>query len=187
MTKEQTSLITKDMTMGEILQKYPESTNIMQSYGLHCLGCHINVFETLEQGTLGHGMTREEMDNMLADLNKLAASAPHEKAESDSLSITELAASKLKELIEKSGKQEYAVHVSVIKGGCAGFTYSMDFVKEPTDSDHVIEMYGIKLIVDKDSFEMLRGTTIDYIETLQGAGFKFNNPNATAGCGKSFH
>jgi len=195
MPETQTQLITKDMTMGEIIQKYPTAADIMQSYGLHCFGCHVNIFETLEQGSLGHGMSEEQMNDMLAELNKLASGGSveikqEEKTEENPpLALTELAATKLKELLEKQGKSDHYIRVQVVKGGCAGYMYNMDFAKTPQSNDKIVTSNGIAIVIDNDSFEMLKGVTIDYVETLQGAGFKFDNPNATAscGCGKSYH
>ncbi len=201
MTEQQTEqIITKEMTMGEIIQKYPEAADIMQSYGLHCFGCHVNVFESLEQGSAGHGMTDEQVNDMLIELNKMATGERYEahkeehaeesvSEENPPMQLTEVAATKLKEILEKQGKANHYIRVQVVKGGCAGYTYNMDFAKAPAADDRIVSNHGTAVVVDKDSFDMLRGVTIDYAETLQGAGFKFENPNAkaTCGCGKSYH
>ncbi len=194
--EQQTQMITKDMTMGDIIQKYPAAAEIMESYGLHCFGCHVNVFESLEQGSAGHGMSEEQMTSMLRELNELAtkgtgaAAIPivDEHAQSDVI-LTEIAASKLKELLEKMQKTDHGIRVSVVRGGCAGYMYNMDFAQTKQADDTVMEQHGIRLFIDNESLNMLKGMTVDYVETLQGAGFKFDNPNAKAscGCGKSYH
>jgi hybrid cluster-associated redox disulfide protein len=61
--------ITKDMTFGEVIEKYPESASIMMKYGLHCIGCHVATYETIEQGSLAHGMSEDELKQMLKELN----------------------------------------------------------------------------------------------------------------------
>lgn len=61
--------ITKDMTMGEIVKKYPETVEIIQAKGLHCVGCHISPYETLEQGCTGHGWTEQQINEMIKELN----------------------------------------------------------------------------------------------------------------------
>jgi iron-sulfur cluster assembly accessory protein len=190
-----TQLVTKDMTMGDIIQKYPSAADIMQSYGLHCFGCHVNLFESLEQGVLGHGMSEEQMHSLLNELNEVAnkgeASVPAKMEENSAsdLVITEIAAAKLKELLEKMNKAGSGIRVSVVRGGCAGYMYNMDFAEIKQSDDTVFEQHGIRLFVDDQSKNMLKGVTVDYVETLQGAGFKFDNPNATksCGCGKSYH
>lgn len=65
-----TKKITKDMTLGEIVMKYPEVVEIMLKYGLHCVGCHVASWETIEQGAMAHGMTEKEINGMIQKLNK---------------------------------------------------------------------------------------------------------------------
>jgi iron-sulfur cluster assembly protein len=79
------------------------------------------------------------------------------------------------------------LRVGVRGGGCSGFQYQLAF-DEQRDSDVVFESHGLKLLVDQESLQFVRGSTIDYEESLQGAGFKVNNPNVVAacGCGSSF-
>jgi iron-sulfur cluster assembly accessory protein len=173
-------LITKDTTIGEILQKYPDAAEIMQSYGLRCFGCFVNLYESLEQGVLGHGMNEEVIKNLLKDLNELANSPKEttkEQCEEDDAPVvlTELAAAKLKELLEKQDRKDQGIRVEVAKGGCAGYVYNMDFAQVKQDDDTILEQHGVRLFVDAESLKMLRGVIIDYIETSQGAGFKFKN------------
>ena len=63
--------ITKTMSLGEIAAKYPESVDILMKYGLHCIGCSVAAWETLEQGAMAHGIEDKKLDNMLKELNKL--------------------------------------------------------------------------------------------------------------------
>ena len=62
--------ITKDMTLGEVVVKFPETVKVMISYGLHCVGCHVAAYETIEQGSLAHGMDKTQIENMLKEMNK---------------------------------------------------------------------------------------------------------------------
>jgi iron-sulfur cluster assembly accessory protein len=82
----------------------------------------------------------------------------------------------------------YGLRVAVRGGGCSGFEYALDFDHEARDNDHVLEYDGLTVFVDALSARYLAGTTIDYTLGMQGAGFKFVNPNAagTCGCGSSF-
>jgi iron-sulfur cluster assembly accessory protein len=76
----------------------------------------------------------------------------------------------------------------VIGGGCSGFSYSMRFENEKGMMDKEFEFDGLKLLVDATSYMYLDGATVDYLETLESSGFKFDNPNVsrTCGCGQSF-
>ncbi len=104
------------------------------------------------------------------------------------VSLTAKAIEMVKDAMEREGLHEYGIRVGVMGGGCAGFQYSMDFEKEPRDGDVAFVQEGVKVYVDPMSSMYLQGVTIDYVVGLQGAGFKFNNPNArtTCGCGSSF-
>ena len=73
--------INKDMTVGEVVQKYPEVGHILTEYGLHCVGCHVATWETIEQGTMGHGMPGEVMAAMVDDANKFIHGMTQNKAE----------------------------------------------------------------------------------------------------------
>ena len=104
------------------------------------------------------------------------------------LTLTEIAAAKVREIRDAEDiEASYGLRVKVMGGGCAGFQYDLYF-DEPADGDNVFDVAGIKLFCDQMSFMYLMGTTIDYVEGLQGAGFKFQNPNTTGscGCGSSF-
>ena len=69
-TKETKQLVTKKMLIGEIASKYPQAVEIMFRHGMHCIGCGMTVYESLEQGCMGHGMSGEEIDRMVEDMNK---------------------------------------------------------------------------------------------------------------------
>jgi iron-sulfur cluster insertion protein len=104
------------------------------------------------------------------------------------LQLTDVAAEKVREIRgTESIEDHYALRVKVMGGGCAGFQYDLYF-DEHAEGDYVFESSGVKLLIDQMSFMYLMGTSIDYVEGLQGAGFKFNNPNSTGscGCGSSF-
>lgn len=104
------------------------------------------------------------------------------------LQLTDVAAEKVKEIRgAETIEEHYSLRVKVMGGGCAGFQYDLYF-DEHAEGDYVFESNGVKLISDQMSFMYLMGTTIDYVEGLQGAGFKFINPNTTGscGCGSSF-
>src|ERR1700680_815601 len=102
--------------------------------------------------------------------------------------LTEGAAGQVKEIISQQNPAPSVLRVAVVGGGCSGFSYHMAFDNSENPSDNVYEFEGVKLVVDQMSEMSLDGVQIDYIETLEGAGFKFNNPNvkSTCGCGSSF-
>jgi iron-sulfur cluster assembly protein len=105
-----------------------------------------------------------------------------------SLEVTPEAVSKVKEIMAQQNPQPVGLRLAVVGGGCSGFTYQMNFENQVNPIDKTFEFDGLKVIVDQASWMFLKGTKIDYIQTLEGSGFKFDNPNAktTCGCGHSF-
>jgi iron-sulfur cluster assembly accessory protein len=104
------------------------------------------------------------------------------------ITLTDKAVEMVKDAMQREGLSGYGIRIGVMGGGCSGFQYSMDFENSPKDGDITVEQSGLKLYVDAMSSMYLQGVTVDYVVGLQGAGFKFNNPNAksTCGCGSSF-
>ncbi|MBI4919210.1 iron-sulfur cluster insertion protein ErpA [archaeon] len=131
-------------------------------------------------------MSDEEVDELVKQLNE---AIPKEAGgSSESVIVTEKAAEKLKVILKEQKKEGHGLRIAVMPGGCSGFQYAFDFEKEQQDKDTVIEVEGVKFFVDSDSMKLLKGAKIDYVDSLQGAGFKISNPNAkgTCGCGQSF-
>ncbi len=104
------------------------------------------------------------------------------------IAFTAKAVEMVKDAMTRENLQGYGIRVGVVGGGCSGFQYSMDFENAERDGDTVFDQEGIKVYLDPMSSMYLQGVTVDYVVGLQGAGFKFNNPNArnTCGCGQSF-
>lgn len=111
------------------------------------------------------------------------------KKAADPIILTSAAAAKVAELIASEGTDDVlALRVAVKPGGCSGFNYDMFFDSEFAGDDVLREFGTIKVVVDPESAELLNGSTLDFADGLQGAGFHITNPNATrtCGCGNSF-
>jgi iron-sulfur cluster assembly accessory protein len=104
------------------------------------------------------------------------------------VSLSDAAVAKLSELTKEETNPDIGLRVYVYSGGCSGFRYGMMLEDAPTPEDNVLDVSGIKVYVDGQSISLLQGSQIDYVDTLMGAGFTVNNPNAVAacGCGSSF-
>ncbi|MBL8216904.1 MAG: iron-sulfur cluster assembly accessory protein [Bryobacterales bacterium] len=102
--------------------------------------------------------------------------------------LTERAVVKVKEILDGQEPKPNGLRISVVGGGCSGFSYSMAFENNPGMLDKTYSYEGLKVFVDQASMLYLDGAEVDYVETLEGSGFKFNNPNvkSTCGCGSSF-
>jgi iron-sulfur cluster assembly accessory protein len=104
------------------------------------------------------------------------------------LTLTPTAVEKVKAVMSQRGESG-GLRIAVVGGGCSGFQYQMTIDKESKEEDKIVEQDGIRMFIDPRSLLYLNGTIVDYVETLTGAGFKFDNPNArgTCGCGESFY
>ncbi len=110
------------------------------------------------------------------------------ETQTEAITLSAKAADKIGELLgAQTDTQDQALRVAVRGGGCSGFQYALAFDRVK-DDDHVFEVDGVSVIVDKVSMQFVFGSEVDYIEGLQGAGFQVNNPNVVAacGCGSSF-
>jgi iron-sulfur cluster assembly accessory protein len=104
------------------------------------------------------------------------------------VTLSDAATTKVTELLAQEEGEELALRVAVKPGGCSGYSYEMFFDTEVMSDDVVREFGTVKVVVDAASAELLTGSTLDYSDGLQGAGFHITNPNATrtCGCGSSF-
>ncbi|HRE49436.1 MAG TPA: iron-sulfur cluster assembly accessory protein [Aggregatilineales bacterium] len=114
-----------------------------------------------------------------------------EVAETDvlPLTVTPMAAAKIKELLAARNIPNHALRVFVSGGGCSGLQYGMAFEGSPSEYDTLLEVgEGIRVVIDPTSVMYIGGATIDFVDSLMGGGFRIDNPNAvsTCGCGTSF-
>ena len=102
--------------------------------------------------------------------------------------LSEKAAEMVKTIMKNEGKTTAGLRVSVMPGGCSGYTYGLDFADASLPEDIVVEQHGVKVFINEDIEPLIQGAKLDFVESLQGAGFVLDNPNATShcGCGKSF-
>lgn len=111
-----------------------------------------------------------------------------ESAETPALIVTPTAIAKIKELLVARNIPNHALRVFVSGGGCSGLQYGMAFEGNPQEYDTIVEVDGVRLVIDPTSLMYVGGATIDYVDSLMGGGFRIDNPNAvsTCGCGTSF-
>ena len=112
-----------------------------------------------------------------------------ETAPQAAVALTPTAVSKVKEIMAQQNPVPSGLRIGVVGGGCSGFSYSMSFENAPGVMDKVYNFNDLKVYVDATSAMYLNGCVVDYVETLEAAGFKFENPNvkSTCGCGSSFN
>ncbi|QQR55377.1 iron-sulfur cluster assembly accessory protein [Candidatus Peregrinibacteria bacterium] len=177
-------LVTGDMLIGEVLNLYPDTAEIMQDFGLHCTSCSVNVFEPLKAGAMSHGIEEEVVDEMILRINELAASK--RKAPDDGIYVTQKAAEKIREFAKAEDKEGYGLRISAKDNGGREPVYAMDFLKDGEAGDTRFEFHGVTIHLDPESLGNLLGAEVDFIESAYGSGFKITNPRFTkkgGGCG----
>lgn len=182
MEKENT--IHRGMTIDQIISLFPHKaaklSQEITNAGLHCIGCGAATWETLEGGMYGHGMNDAQIDGLVDRLNALLN---EEVPDGATITLTKRAADKFLAVLKMEGKQGFALRILEKKAGCSGFQYVLDTSESPKPTDRVFESLGIKIHVDEASVQHLLGSEIDYLDGLQGAGFKVSNPNVRKSCG----
>jgi len=109
--------------------------------------------------------------------------------QSSSVVLTDIAAGKVKNLLEQEGRDDLKLRIAVQPGGCSGMRYQLFFDERALDGDTVLDFSGVKVAVDRMSLPYLGGATIDFVDTIEKQGFTIDNPNAqgSCACGDSFH
>lgn len=174
--------ITKDWPVADIVALYPHVAPILAEYGLHCVGCSASEFETLEEGCLGHGMTEEDVTNLVSDLNDFIASTPARPME---LAITKDAALAIKQIGESEQPSEAAPSktfgLSVLSDPSGNFF--MEFREAPDEGDHVFrheEVPDVSVFASFGTLQHIGGATID----VQDGKFKLDVGSACS-CDKN--
>jgi iron-sulfur cluster assembly accessory protein len=129
------------------------------------------------------------MENHKETIQMATTTAPDVQLKTAAPVLTPSAIAKVKEIMASQVPVPAGLRLSVVGGGCSGFQYSMAFENGAGMMDKVFDFDGLKVYVDATSLMYLGGAHVDYVETLEGAGFKFENPNvkSTCGCGSSFN
>ncbi len=175
--------ITRQMTIENILGMFPfkaqKLSQEITNAGLHCVGCHAAVWETLEGGMMSHGKTDEQIDELVRRLNALL----DEPIDQSSISITARGASKFLEILNDENKHGWGMRFAEEMAGCNGFEYVLDFSEKADADDQVFTSNGIEIHVKKAMVSRLLGSEIDFVDGLRGSGFKISNPNVRSSCG----
>ena len=179
--------ITREMTIEEILTSFPQRSQRlaqeMMNAGLNCVGCGASVWETLEAGMLSHGFSEADLHKLMARLNAIL----DEKMDLSTITLTGRAVEKYREILEEEGKEGWGLRFGDRAGGCSGFEYVLDYSEKANPDDETFMCEGVEIHVQKEAAQRLKGSVIDFVDGLNGSGFKVMNPNAkgSCGCGKS--
>lgn len=180
-----TQFIRGDSTIGDVVAKYPQVAPVFMKYGLHCVGCHVAVWETLEEGCMGHGMPEEEFKKLLKEANEVAARNEEDRKNRDPsapIFITNHAIEMVKMLMGKH-KTQGILRIRVIESECCTKSYDFAVEDKAEDSDTVFEKDGLTVAIASDSIDYLQNATVDFVEGPDGSGFKVETANDEKNCG----
>ncbi|MCP5469929.1 MAG: iron-sulfur cluster assembly accessory protein [Chlamydiales bacterium] len=175
--------IHRQMTIADIFSNFPAKSQrlaqAMTNAGLHCSNCSAATWETLEAGMMGHGMGETQIERLLRELNEILA----EEIDLETITLTPKAAEKFRFFAKEEGHAECMLRFGDSAGGCGGFQYILDFCDRAEEDDETFESEGITICIKRGMVGRLLGSVIDYVDGLQGAGFKISNPNVKSSCG----
>lgn len=174
--------ITREMTINEIFAKFPSKAQKLAQEltrsGLNCVGCSASTWETVESGVLRHGMTEQDLKDLLDRLNTVLL----QESDPTTVTLTPNAAEVFLRICSQEGKDGWALRFDEKPAGCSGFEYVLGFSEKPTPEDVVYHSNGVDIHVYKQALGRLQGCEIDYVDGLQ-SGFKISNPNVSSSCG----
>lgn len=172
----QTFMITQTMRVADVLSVLPESERLLAEYGLHCVGCHYNAYETLEEGSENHGFSSEDLNDLIADLNLLLSEQPERPK---TIGLTAEAAKQLKQILEADGKADWGLLVGLDEHGAFCLEAQEKAKKDETT---FLEPHhdGLKIFASELTLRGIGGSTIDF----RDGRFKLDLPeDRAAGCG----
>ncbi|MBM3191482.1 MAG: iron-sulfur cluster assembly accessory protein [Chlamydiae bacterium] len=176
--------ITQEMTIDEILSLFPYKSQklamALTRRGLECVGCCAATYETLEAGAYSHGISEDELQGLVGELNAILEEP---QPDPNSITLTKAAAGKFLEILKEEKKEGWGLRFGDQPGGCGGYEYVLDFSQKASPEDAVFTCHGVEVHVDKRIVQRLLGSEIDYHEGLRNAGFKISNPNVRGSCG----
>lgn len=168
--------ITRGTTVAQAVAAFPAAQGILLSHGLHCAGCAVSAFESIEDGCIRHGMSGEEIDSLLEELNRVAAGQPPVPS-SPVISVTPAAVDRLAAMQKSEGKAGWGVRVVAVAGQKpSGPDFELDFEKEQSPDDLVSSFCGhdclaLDFFVAKKILPLVSGAVIDFRESVQSSGF----------------
>lgn len=163
--------VTRDMTIGNIVEKYPQTAEVLLGFGLQCVGCAVNPYETLEQGAVGHGMSEESLQTLLEEVNLVVTKKPSYELNPAGITLSPNAIDTLQAMIEADGKEGFGLKVEATKTGDA-LDYYLDLVAEPEGEERAMEWEGVTMFVSPATLELMNPSVIDYQVLPTGEGFK---------------
>lgn len=166
--------VSADMNISDVVRDHPKVAEVFTEYGLHCIGCAISEFETIEQGAMGHGMDRETIDNLVGEINLAITKKPDYPLNKMGITISPRAVKMIKSLMKEDKETAKGLQIQAEKKE-GELEYFLDLVKSPKEGEDTLEWKGVKIFIDEYSLKLMKPSVIDFVNTPAGEGFKVIN------------
>lgn len=163
--------INSDMTIGTVVKEHPETAEVLLSYGLQCVGCAVNPYETIEQGAMGHGMQKETIESLVDELNLVVTKKPDYELNPAGITLSPNALDALEAIAETEGQKGFGLKVEATKHG-KNLDYFLDLVEKPEGEEKTLEWQGWNIFVTDKSLSLMKPSVIDFVTLPSGEGFK---------------
>ena len=173
--------ITGNTILGPVIKRFPSLISVLEGYNIPCQGCHSPYALPLKTAFKKFSK-KDTINEFINNLNSKIKDFSEKE-----FSISPEAIDRIKYLSKKNNKQS-GLRILVKEGGCAGKEYKFEFEEKERENDTIIEENSVKVYIDNESIRFLKGSRLEFVNSLIGGGFRISNPHAktTCGCGKSF-
>lgn len=174
-SKKTQSGITKEMTMFDIMEKVPGAEDVMLAYGLHCVGCFVNSSESLEEGAMGHGLTKGDIIHMVREINAMTPEEVQTGVQQEGITLTDKAIQQIQIFQKEKKKKGWPLQIEYLDLPNGQKDFFIEFVPKELHHQHkILFCSDVALLIAKDNLRDLQGLSIDYEKGKQGEGFRFN-------------
>jgi len=163
--------ITAEMNIQQVIEKYPRISEVLVDYGLHCVGCAISQYESIEQGARAHGIDDESMRNLMDEINLVISKKADYPLNQKGVTLSPRAIEMIKSLIKENKERAQGLQIKASKGE-DGLQYFLDLTSGPEQEEQTIEQDGVRICIDELSLRLVKPSVIDFLKTPMGEGFK---------------
>ena len=162
------------MTMLDIMQKVPGSEDVMLSYGLHCVGCFVNSYESLEEGSLGHGLTKGDIVHMVREINALTPEEHSTRITNEGITMTERAINQIQIFQKEKKKKGWPLQIEYLDLPNGEKEFFIEFIRKGLrHQKKIVFTPDVSLLIAKESVPDLQGLLVDYEKGKKEEGFRF--------------
>lgn len=174
MSKQESKIqlpITADMNIQRVIEQYPAVSDVLIDYGLHCVGCAISQYESIERGARAHGMDDQTFESMMKEINLVVSGHPDYFLNEQGITLSPRAVEMVKVLMKQEQGRVKGLQVKA-QPAEQGLKYFLDLASGPQQEEQIIEQDGVMIFVDEYSLRLMKPSIVDFLKTPAMEGFK---------------